>query len=168
MSLIPTIPAKMLGPPFPNVVYNNNSLCTSHSHSKHLSPAPRSMLTVTQNTIGNWNQHWKGAGGPQRDMAGIVAHMHYMWNQRLWDDMHCYIHFFSTSKSTNGHIIHEVLVLTFPLHKTLRQLTSRLQVVNNGKQKGLKSMLLKNLSLARQLSIIGCFKLKVPGVKIKN
>ena len=94
--------------------------------------------------------------------------MHYVWNQRLWDDMHCYIHFFSTSKSTNGHIIHEVLVLTFPLHKTLRQLTSRLQVVNNGKQKGLKSMLLKNLSLARQLSIIGCFKLKVPGVKIKN
>ena len=94
--------------------------------------------------------------------------MHYMWNQRLWDDMHCYIHFFSTSKSTNGHIMHEVLVLTFPLHKTLRQLTLRLQVVNNGKQKGLKSMLLKNFSLARQLSIIGCFKLKVPGVKIKN
>ena len=64
----------MLGPPFPNVVYND-SLCTSHSHSKHLSPRPPlnvdcvdcnsiSNLTVTQSAIETNIQ--RGQGGPTR------------------------------------------------------------------------------------------------------
>ena len=82
---------KCLGHPF--LTLYTTIPCALPIHIKNICPpppAPRSMLTVTQNTtqntisnwtvtqnttrntISNWNQHWKGAGGAQRDMAGIV------------------------------------------------------------------------------------------------
>ena len=73
------IPAKMLGPPIPNVI--SNLPCPTPTVKKHClpgPPSPRSMLTVRTD---NWNQHWKGAGrGPNETWPGLFV----LFSTHVW------------------------------------------------------------------------------------